>query len=80
MTLDHYRSRFLDIVITGNESWLNGYRQKQKHCQFNGRILRPQSRKNVLGVNKNQGDAGFFDVCGVVHHEYAQEGQLVKKE
>ena len=51
------------------------------HSCRNGSILGPQGqKKSVIGVKQNQGDAVFFDICGIVHHEYALEVQTVTKE
>jgi len=40
----------------------------------------PYAEKSATGGKQNQGDAVFFDIRGIVHHEYAPVGQTVTKE
>nr|XP_015921282.2 uncharacterized protein LOC107450086 [Parasteatoda tepidariorum] len=73
---------FLNTVITGDESWMYGYdsetnRQSSqwKHPDSPRLTKARQVRskiKLILTV--------FFDVRGIVHHEYAPEGQTMTKE
>ncbi|XP_011867391.1 PREDICTED: putative uncharacterized protein FLJ37770, partial [Vollenhovia emeryi] len=72
---------FLNTVITGDESWVYGYdpetkRQSSqwKHPDF----PRPKKARQVRSKIKVMLTV-FFDVRGIVHHEYAPEGQTVTK-
>ena len=42
----------------------------------------PEAKESMAGPQQRQGyvDHFFFDSCGVVHHEYAPQGQTVTKE
>ena len=57
-----------------------GTTRKQKHSCRYARITGPQGRKSSTGAKQNQGDAVFFDIRGIVHDEYAPEGQTVTKD
>ena len=81
--LDYTNSdpEFLKIVITGDESWVYGYNPETKAQSSQWKhstSLRPnkgrQVRRNVKVMTV------FFDSCGVVHHEYAPQGQNINKE
>ncbi|XP_015920905.2 histone-lysine N-methyltransferase SETMAR-like [Parasteatoda tepidariorum] len=73
---------FLNTVITGDESWVYGYdlETKRQSSQWKHpdsprpkKALQERSKiKLILTI--------FFDVRGIVHHEYALEGQTVTKE
>jgi histone-lysine N-methyltransferase SETMAR len=69
-------------IITGDESWVYGYNPetKQQYSQWESPgspILEkarqsPSTTKNMLIV--------FFDIRGIVHHEFIPEGQTVNAE
>ena len=74
-------SNFLNTVITGDESWVYGYDPETKAQSSRWKhpsSLRPkkarQDRSNIKVL------LTFFDSRGVVHHEYAPQGQTVTKE
>ena len=75
-------SNFLNTVITGDESWVYEYDPETKAQSSQWKYPsspRPkkarQVRSNVKGML-----TVFFDSRGVVHHEYAPQGQTVTKE
>jgi len=75
-------SNFLITVITGDESWVYGYdpetkaqSSQWKHSSF----PRPKKARQVRS-NLKVSLAVFLDSRGVVHHEYAPQGQTVTKE
>jgi len=55
-----------------------GTTRKQKHSRRNGSIPSPLGRKKRDRCEQNQSDAVFFDIHGIVHHEYAPVGQWRK--
>ena len=39
------------------------------------------TEKSMAGSEQGESDVDlFFDSCGIVHHEYAPEGQTINKE
>jgi len=82
--LDYAESdpEFLNIVITGDESWVYGYDPETKaqssqwqHSTFPRPKKASQVRNNVKVML-----TVFFYSCGVVHHKYAPQGQNSNKE
>ncbi|KAJ4449971.1 hypothetical protein ANN_01378 [Periplaneta americana] len=73
---------FLNTVITGDESWVYGYdpETKRQSSQWkHPESPRPKKARQVRSKIKVMLTV-FFDVRGIVHHEYAPEGQTVTKE
>lgn len=73
---------FLKTVITGDESWVYGYdpETKVQSSQWKSpQSPRPKKARQVRSKVKVMLTV-FFDYRGVVHHEYAPEGQTVNKE
>ncbi|KAJ4426506.1 hypothetical protein ANN_27320, partial [Periplaneta americana] len=73
---------FLNTVITGDESWVYGYdpETKRQSSQWkHPESPRPKKVRQVRSKIKVMLTV-FFDVRGIVHHEYASEGQTVTKE
>ncbi|KAJ4433029.1 hypothetical protein ANN_15286 [Periplaneta americana] len=73
---------FLNTVITGDESWVYGYdpETKRQSSQWkHPESPRPKKARQVRSKIKVMLTV-FFDVRGIVHHEYAPEGQTVIKE
>ena len=82
--LDHSENdkEFLSKIITGDESWVNGYDVKTK-VQSSQRTsktsLRPKKARQVRSKIKVLLTFFFFDASGVVHHEYLPEGSTVNQ-
>jgi len=75
-------SNFLNTVITGDESWVYGYdpETKAQSSQWKHPLSpRPKKARQVRSNVKVMLTL-FFDSRGVVHHEYAPQGQTVTKE
>ena len=74
--------QFLKITVTGDESWVYGYNPetKQQSSQWKGpTCARPKKGRQVRSKTKVVLLA-FFDSEGIVHHEYAPDGQTIYKE
>jgi len=74
--------QFLKNIMTGDESWVYGYdpETKQQSSQWKGPTPpRPKKGRQVRNKTKVMLLA-FFDSEGIVHHEYAPDGQAIKKE
>jgi len=72
--LDYANSdpEFLNIVTTGDESWVYGYgpETKAQSSQWQ-HSTSPISRKDQANAEQRPSDVDlFFDSRGVVHHEY----------
>jgi len=75
-------SNFLNTVITGDESWVYGYdpETKAQSSQWtHSSSPRPKKARQVRS-NVKVLLTVFLDPRGVVHHEYAPQGQTVTKE
>ncbi|KAJ4441881.1 hypothetical protein ANN_11741 [Periplaneta americana] len=73
---------FLNTVKTGDESWVYGYDPETKGQSSQWKhpeSPRPKKARQVRSKIKVMLTV-FFDVRGIVHHEYAPEGQTVTKE
>ena len=69
-------------VITGDKCWVYGYdpETKQMSCQWNtASSPRPKKARQVKSNVKTMLIV-FFDIDGLVHHEYVPRGQMVSKE
>jgi len=73
---------FLSIVATGDELCVYGYDQEIKAHSSQWRHSPSPGPKKVRQVRNNVRVmlTIFFDSCGVVHHEYAPQGQNINKE
>ena len=72
-------SIFLNTVITGDESWVYGYdpETKAQSSQWkHSSSPRPKKAHSNVKVLLTI----FLDSRGVVHHEYAPQGQIVTKQ
>jgi len=82
--LDYTNSdpEFLNIVITGDESWVYGYDLETKAQSSQWQHSTSPRPKNARQVRSNVKVmlTVFFDSPGVVHHEYAPQGQNINKE
>jgi hypothetical protein len=63
---------FLKIIITGIEIWVYGYdvQTKMQSSQWVGKKF-PETEKDATGQVECESHVDvFFDIEGVVHHEY----------
>ena len=73
---------FMSSVITGDKCWVYGYEPetKQMSSQWNtSSYHRPKKAWQVKSNIKTMLIA-FFDIDGLVHHEFVPTGQAVNKE
>jgi len=72
---------FMSRVITGDESWVYGYdpETKQQSSQWKSPgSPRPKKARQSRSTTKSM--LVFFDIRGIVHHEFVPEGQTVNTE
>jgi len=72
---------FMSRVITGAESWVYGYdpETKQQSSQWKSPgSPRPKKARQSCSATKSM--LMFFDIWGIVHHEFAPKGQTVIAE
>jgi histone-lysine N-methyltransferase SETMAR len=75
-------SSFMSRVITGDESWVYGYdpETKQQSSQWkNPGSPRPKKARQRRSATKSMLIV-FFDIRGIVHHEFVPKGQTVNAE
>ena len=73
---------FMSSLITGDESWVYGYDPETKQMSSQWKTPsspRPKKARQVKSNVKTMLIA-FFDIDGLVHHEYVPRGQTVNKE
>ena len=73
---------FMSSVITGDDSWVYGYGPETKQMSSQWKTAsspRPKKARQVKSNVKTMLIA-FFDIDGLVHHEYVPRGQTVNKE
>ena len=71
---------FMSSVITGDECWVYGYDPETKQMSSQWSISsRPKKAWQVKSNIKTMLIA-FFDIDGLVHHEFVPTGQTVNKE
>jgi len=74
--------QFLKNTVTGDESWVYGYgpERKQQSPQWNGPTSpRPKNGRQMRSKTKVMLLA-FCASEGIVHHEYALDGQTINRE
>ena len=73
---------FLNIVTTGDESWVYGYdpEAKAQSSQWKHSTSPWPKRARKVRSNVKVMLTVFFDSRGVVHHKYAPQGQNINKE
>jgi histone-lysine N-methyltransferase SETMAR len=71
---------FMSKVITGDESWVYGYdpETKQSSQWKSPGSPRPKARQSRSATKSML--IVFFDIRGIVHHEFVPEGQRVNAE
>jgi len=73
---------FMSSAITGDESCVYGYDPETKQMSSQWKTAsspRPKKARQVKSNVKTMLIA-FFDIDGLVHHEYVPRGQMVNKE
>ncbi|XP_050043947.3 histone-lysine N-methyltransferase SETMAR-like [Dermacentor andersoni] len=73
---------FMNTIITGDESWVYGYDPETKSQSSQWKhSTSPRSKKaRLVRSNVKVMLTAFLDSRGVVHHEYAPQGQTITKE
>lgn len=73
---------FLDLVITGDESWVYGYdpETKQQSSYWKNPESPRKKKARMSRANFKTLLTLFFDTQGLVHCEYAPPGQTVNKQ
>ena len=76
------RPKFIKTIITGDEIWVYGYDPETKFQSSQWKHPKLPRPKKAWQVHSNVKVmlTCFFDSRGIVHHEYAPEGQTIKKE
>jgi len=73
---------FLNHVITGDESWVYEYdlelKSQSREWRQEGEPRPKKARRSRSNIKTMA--IVFFDIRGVVHHEYVPQGQTVNKE
>ena len=74
--------QFTKIFITGDETWVYGYNPESKFQSLQGKHQESPRPKKTRQVRSNVKVmlTCFLDSRGIVHHEYAPEGQIINKE
>jgi len=69
-------------VITGDESWVYGYDPETKQMSSEWKTASSPGPKKARQVKSNVNNMliAFFDIDGLVHHEYIPRGQALNKE
>ena len=73
---------FMSLVITGDESWVYGYDLETKQMSSQWKTASSPQPKKAQQVKSNVKTMliVFFNIGGLVHHEYIARGQMVNKE
>lgn len=73
---------FMTKIITGDESWVYGYDPETKAQSSQWKCPASPRPKKARQVRSNVKVmlTVFFDQQGIVHHEYAPQGQTITKE
>ena len=82
LDLANHDPEFIKTIITGDETWVYGYDPETKFQSSQWKhpeSPRPKKAQQVCS-NVKMMLICFFDSRGIVHHEYAPEGQTINKE
>ena len=72
---------FMKTIITGDETWVYGYDPETKFQSSQWKHPESPRPKKARQVRSNvKVMTCFFDSRGIVHHEYAPEGQTINEE
>ena len=83
LDLANHDPEFIKTIITGDETWVYGYDPETKFQSSQWKhpeSPRPKKARQVCSNVKVMQTCFFFDSRGIVHHEYAPEGQTINKE
>ncbi len=72
----------MEKVISGDETWISTFEPETKQESSVWKVKGSQRVKKPLWSRSQKKTmlTAFFDVCGVVHHEFLQPGETVKSE
>ena len=73
---------FIETIITGDETWVYGYDPETKFQSSQWKHAGSPRPKKARQVRSNVKEmlTCFFDSRGIVHHEYAPQGQTINKQ
>ena len=82
LNLANHDPKFIKTIITGDETWVYGYNPETRFQSSQWKHLESPRPKNAQQVCSNVKVmlTCFFDSRGIMHHEYAPEGQTINKE
>ena len=82
LDLANHDPEFIKTIITDDETWLYGYDQETKFQSSQRKHTESPWPKKARKVRNNVKVmlTSFFDSRGIVHHEYAPDGQTINKE
>ena len=74
-------NKFLEKVITGDESWIFQHdpETKQQSCQWKTPTLPRPKKAHMQQLQVKVMLITFFDHHGMVHHEFVPQGQTVNQ-
>ena len=72
--------QFLKNIVKGDESWVYGTTRRQQSSQWKGPTSPRQKKGRQVRSKTKVMLLAFFDSEGIVHHEYAPDGQTINKE
>ena len=72
--------KFMSSVITGDERWVYGYDPEKMSSQWNTASSPQPKKARQVKSNVKSMLIAFFDIDGLVHHEYVPRGQMVNKD
>ena len=78
----NYDPEFINTIITNNETWVYDYNPEAKFQSSQWKHPESSWPKTARQVCSNMKVmlTCFFDSCGIMHHQYAPEGQTINKE
>jgi hypothetical protein len=77
----NHDANFMRTIITGDESWVYGYEPETKAQSPQGKTPgSPRPKRHAKFGKVKVMLTVFFNHKGVIHHEYAPDGQTVNKE
>jgi hypothetical protein len=67
-------------IISGDECWVYGYDPETKQTSFQWSISSRPKKARQVKSNINTVLIAFFNIDGLVHHEFVPTGQTVNNE
>ena len=82
LDLANHEPESIKTIITGDETWVDGYDLETKFQSSQWKHPESPRPKKTRQIRSNVKVmlTYFFDSRGIVHHEYAPEGQTTNKE